>query len=67
MKNAYLQLTCKIWLKNQNPSYKGHLNSGHFVNLPQVTTIDRLDNRRLNFIAYASCSVEIKINISPQV
>ena len=25
MKNVYLQLACIILLKNQNPSYKGHL------------------------------------------
>ena len=53
MKNVYLQLACNILSKNQNPSYKGKpVYSGHFVNLPQVTIIDRFDcsSRNISFL-----------------
>ena len=45
MNNVYSQLACNILSKNQNPSYKERspVYSGHYVNLPQVTTIDRFD------------------------
>ena len=47
MKNVYLQLACNICAifvaKSKLVIQRSPVHSGNFVNLPQVTTIDRFD------------------------